>query len=149
MDVQCCHKIEVIRFKLDQNTVHTNPTEEPMDRVSEHPCFKALCNQYDVEDFHHIVTSEGYKTNCNTNARMRYTAYKMFTWWTHGRLGYQVQKPIPSCVAKAICAKYEAHDEKEYVGFEDVPLDKLKCNGSPTMNGHFQGHHCFSKSKLW
>lgn len=60
MDVKCCHEIDNIKNKLYQAVGHINPTQEPLNCVTEHPTFKVLSQQIDVvEGFRHCSLQKG------------------------------------------------------------------------------------------
>lgn len=124
MDVQCCTEFCHVTDKLVQNAQFGDAAVYRC--ITDHAAFKIIC-QYDdmAEGLRHLFTTDRNKPGANMNRKNRYTVYRLYTAWIHGKLGYQNRKPIPSCVTKAIRAKYPADNDVDYRGFEDVDPDEM------------------------
>ena len=55
----------------------------------------------------------------NDFSAYRNAAYRSFTLWAHGRLGFGNRRPVPSCVVAMIRQRFP-EPNGEYVGYHEV-----------------------------
>lgn len=100
--------------------------------ITLHPAFFYLClYRTHLEGIHHVhhIVREGQAPRPRRHANLgpeelRYTAYKEYTAWIHGRLGYRNRVEIPQCVTKGIKENYPDPDE-QFRGFRPPPSPPL------------------------
>ncbi|KAG0421906.1 hypothetical protein HPB47_002228 [Ixodes persulcatus] len=54
----------------------------------------------------------------NTRCKYRYTAYRQFVWWVHGRLRKENRVTLPSCVVTRVRKEFPAPNPVDYTGFK-------------------------------
>jgi hypothetical protein len=97
---------------------------EPYKCMTGHPVFFYMCLYPSaIRNQSKIFNIQGYDTRGkNEKLRCHYTAYRSYTAWIHGKLGFQNRKEIPQCVTKAIRKAFPAPDGAEHIGFQDLDL---------------------------
>ncbi|XP_060586944.1 P2X purinoceptor 7-like [Ruditapes philippinarum] len=86
-------------------------TRDEMERLVLDPQVLALGQSF----YSDMLARRGQRVE-NTNKTMRYSAYRNFTLWRHGRLGAGVRRVVPSCCVLSIRARYPSATGT-YTGF--------------------------------
>lgn len=121
-DVTCCHESEPVDRLLQQHTEFGHP--EAFKCITKHPAFHTYClYRTGLEQFGRLFLSDSYLArDGDRNAALRYCAYRQYTLWVHGKLGFQNRRCIPQCVTKKIWTAFPEMLENVYRGFEEVDL---------------------------
>ena len=106
-------------ISLRQDAVKGDRTE-PYKCITEHPAFHYLClYERGLTNFQHVYRmSEFDSSSRDSNSRSRYVAYRRYSNWVHGRLGYKIRREIPQCVAKKIREAFPSDTPDDHRGFE-------------------------------
>ncbi|XP_049274831.1 uncharacterized protein LOC119404461 [Rhipicephalus sanguineus] len=93
-EMLCCRSIPVVAAMLGGTTC-----------ICEHRVFPLLCLDGDLLEvsrrqlnFYNPTYLEG----ADRNSALRYTAYRLFVWWTWSSLGRENRQPLPGCVLRRI-----------------------------------------------
>lgn len=119
LDVTCCQEITEVKATCQEYL--SFGAARPYSCITEHPAFNIQC-LYDrhLQNVAHLYQIREFSGRRGTdrNMHMRYTAYKSFTTWIYGRLGYRNRVAVPQCVLKAIRRKYPDENDN-YTGFRE------------------------------
>lgn len=126
LDLTCCHASEPVQaVLLGQNDLFNHP--QPYKCITEHGAFFSYClYKHGLSNLVPVFTSKNFTGDRHSNASLRHTAYRSYTNWVHGKLGFQNRRSIPQCVTKKIKQTFPEQFEHLYRGYEEVDLDSME-----------------------
>ena len=121
-DLQCCQQDEQIKEVCQE----VSEGKAAHKCITDHPGFQFYCldSRFLQNTYYLHKAFEHDDTRTSINNRKRYTAFRNFTSWVHGRLGQHKRIPIPMCVTKKIRQKFPSPDGN-YTGFQEIDFNLI------------------------